>query len=176
MVASHEDMLKEVVEKTKKYDVADLEASIRKYDATFAKIDSDKDGFLCKDDLVKAAKELGELVDESTVEGVYKKFDVNGSDTITLQEFLEVAVFNVVARFWRETMFEGVDDPTKGMTMADIDFLDISIDDALAKDIAEADKDKNGFVDFEEFKVYLWADVKGVFGKIQWFKDFLYIL
>ena len=84
-VISFEEFLRIVADHL--YDKNKFEADVR---GAFLRFDKDRSGFVTREELKKAMRELGEKLAEDEIDEMMREADINGDSKISLQEFVNI--------------------------------------------------------------------------------------
>ncbi|KIW82217.1 hypothetical protein Z517_05244 [Fonsecaea pedrosoi CBS 271.37] len=133
---------------------------VKAYKDVFALFDKDGSGTITAQELGEIMKSLGQNPSDSELQDMINEVDVDRSGSIDFEEFLKMMSTTVKAQdFAHETRaaFNVFDKDGSGTISADelrqvMKSLGENLtDEEIDEMIREADKDKNGTIDYEEF-------------------------
>jgi len=136
------------------------EEEIKAYKDVFALFDKDSSGTITAQELGEIMKSLGQNPSDSELQDMINEVDVDHSGSIDFDEFLKMMSTTVKAQdFAHETRaaFNVFDKDGSGTISADelrqvMKSLGENLtDEEIDEMIREADKDRNGTIDYEEF-------------------------
>lgn len=128
-------------------------------DEAFRKLDTNHDGKLDLEELLEGCNEVFPEMDEDEIRELFDKADTDGSGAIDYTEWITATInkSEILTEENLKNAFEAFDDDGDGqITTKELkQFLgqgrDIN-EEVWEQIIAEADEDKNGTIDFSEFK------------------------
>ncbi|EXJ84667.1 calmodulin [Capronia epimyces CBS 606.96] len=133
---------------------------IQAYRDVFALFDKDNSGTITDEELGEIMRSLGQNPSDSELQDMINEVDIDHSGSIDFEEFLKMMSTTVKAQdFAHETRaaFDVFDKDGSGTISADelrqvMKSLGENLTDAeIDEMIREADKDRNGTIDYEEF-------------------------
>jgi len=125
---------------------------------TFKEMDVDGNGTITSEELQKVMKEQGEKLPEAVINVMVAMADTNGDGKIDFEEFLQMAITGPPDDITEDQMFKIFDKNGDGFISCDemqnlvVTFGEDLSDAEVNELIKEADTDKDGRVNLEEFK------------------------
>ena len=128
---------------------------------SFAEIDKNGDGYISKSEMSDAINAIGRLVTDRELEEMMRIVDTDGHNLVDFNQFLELMDRNCLVQSADKEMtdlFSIFDVDNDGfITQAEISNLMKKLGEKIRKKdirqmIKEADKNKDGKIDFKEFK------------------------
>ncbi|KAK5210815.1 hypothetical protein LTR47_001536 [Exophiala xenobiotica] len=136
------------------------EDEIKAFKDVFALFDKDSSGTITAHELGEIMRSLGQNPSDSELQDMINEVDIDNSGSIDFEEFLKMMNTNVKAHHFADetrAAFNVFDKDGSGTISAEelrqvMKSLGENLTDAeIDEMIAEADKDRNGTIDYEEF-------------------------